>query len=148
MVYYPRQVDHGYSYHDRNMLDRSVKIEVGIDYEPPRKWPLWFHDQKTFDDPDKAPISRGLRDRFWKITEFFVSQTEWCEVESKYFFTSKIGFEEFNRITYSASTDLIMELGAAFKVYPTFAILDATGHVVFISNHMNFNPETSWIAHD
>lgn len=129
------------------MLDRSGEIQVGIDYEPPRKWPLWFHDQKTFDNPDNAPISRGLRDRFWQVTSFFASQTHWCEVESKYFFMSKISFEEFNRIAYSASTDLIMELGEAFKVYPMFAILDTTGHVVFVSNEINFAPRTSWINH-
>ena len=129
------------------MLNRSGKTQVGIDYEPPRKWPLWFHDQKTFDDRDKAPISRELKDRFRQVTSFFVSQTHWCEVESKYFFMSKISFEEFNRIAYSDSTDLIMELGGAFKVYPMFAILDATGHVVFISNEINFAPKTSWIGH-
>jgi hypothetical protein len=129
------------------MLNRSGKIQVGIDYEPPRKWPLWFHDQHTYDDPDKAPISPRLRDRFWQVTSFIASQTQWCEVESKYFFTSKIGFEEFNRIAYSASTDLIMELGESFKVYPMFAILDTTGHVVLVSNAINFAPRTSWINH-
>lgn len=122
-------------------------MEVGLDFEPPQRWPLWFYDHPAFDVEDSAPISPELKQLARLANAYFAANTEWCDPASMYFFSNRESYVEFNRLAHALASRLIDELGSAYQVRPTIAKVNETGHAYFAANRRNRAPKNKWVEH-
>lgn len=122
-------------------------MEVGLDFEPPQRWPLWFYDHPAFDVEDLAPISPELKQLARLANAYFAANTEWCDPASMYYFLTRESYVEFNRLAHALATRLIDELGSAYQVRPTIAKVNETGHAFFAANSRNRAPKDRWVEH-
>jgi hypothetical protein len=130
------------------MLKRDLRPTVQIDFEPPTRWPLWFLGHDAFDVEELAPISKELRAFVRSVSEYFATNTQWCDRASQFFFVSEQSFIEFNHQARSLANSLRAELGDDFRIHEVSGSLNRDGHISFKRISTKSEAAQRWFAHD